>query len=217
MPLIPATILTGFLGAGKTTLLNRILSEPHGKKYAVIVNEFGDVGVDGELLAERVKELVELTILDEGDEPLVDLPDTNAGLGADDLLDALHDPAIRRLHRLGIRHLRVEVLGERLAGEGLERDDRAVRVDADDVVDGDDAAHDPGGVDDRLRPFPAGPEREQQQPRRTHRPMLARAGGARSGQGVVNAAPSVPGRADRGAAGLPIGLMIFRSLPPANA
>ncbi|HUN12513.1 MAG TPA: GTP-binding protein, partial [Rhabdaerophilum sp.] len=38
---IPVTVLTGYLGAGKTTLLNRILSEPHGKKYAVIVNEFG--------------------------------------------------------------------------------------------------------------------------------------------------------------------------------
>jgi hypothetical protein len=37
-------VLTGYLGAGKTTLLNRILSEPHGKKYAVIVNEFGEIG-----------------------------------------------------------------------------------------------------------------------------------------------------------------------------
>ena len=40
---IPVTVLTGYLGAGKTTLLNRILSEPHGKKYAVIVNEFGEI------------------------------------------------------------------------------------------------------------------------------------------------------------------------------
>jgi G3E family GTPase len=39
---IPVTVLTGYLGAGKTTLLNRILSEPHGKKFAVIVNEFGE-------------------------------------------------------------------------------------------------------------------------------------------------------------------------------
>jgi G3E family GTPase len=46
---IPVTVLTGYLGAGKTTLLNRILSEPHGKKYAVIVNEFGEVGIDNEL------------------------------------------------------------------------------------------------------------------------------------------------------------------------
>ncbi|MCC2102743.1 MAG: GTP-binding protein, partial [Hyphomicrobiales bacterium] len=43
---IPVTVLTGYLGAGKTTLLNRILSEPHGKKYAVIVNEFGEIGID---------------------------------------------------------------------------------------------------------------------------------------------------------------------------
>src|ERR1700757_476287 len=43
---IPVTVLTGYLGAGKTTLLNRILSENHGKKYAVIVNEFGEIGID---------------------------------------------------------------------------------------------------------------------------------------------------------------------------
>src|SRR6201988_2722624 len=47
---IPVTVLTGYLGAGKTTLLNRILSEPHGKRYAVIVNEFGDIGIDNDLL-----------------------------------------------------------------------------------------------------------------------------------------------------------------------
>ena len=43
---IPVTVLTGYLGAGKTTLLNRILSEDHGKKFAVIVNEFGEIGID---------------------------------------------------------------------------------------------------------------------------------------------------------------------------
>ena len=47
---IPATILTGFLGSGKTTLLNRILSQNHGKKIAVIENEFGEVGVDNKLM-----------------------------------------------------------------------------------------------------------------------------------------------------------------------
>ncbi len=47
---LPVTVLTGYLGAGKTTLLNRILSEKHGRRYAVIVNEFGELGVDGDLV-----------------------------------------------------------------------------------------------------------------------------------------------------------------------
>src|ERR1700758_2251838 len=47
---IPVTVLTGSLGAGKTTLLNRILGEDHGKRYAVIVNEFGEIGIDADLV-----------------------------------------------------------------------------------------------------------------------------------------------------------------------
>ena len=43
---VPVTILTGFLGSGKTTLLNRILSEEHGKRIAVIENEYGEIGID---------------------------------------------------------------------------------------------------------------------------------------------------------------------------
>ena len=57
---IPVTVLTGYLGAGKTTLLNRILSEPHGKKYAVIVNEFGEIGIDNELVVDADEEIFEM-------------------------------------------------------------------------------------------------------------------------------------------------------------
>ncbi|GGC63619.1 CobW family GTP-binding protein [Chelatococcus reniformis] len=57
---IPVTVLTGYLGAGKTTLLNRILSEPHGKKYAVIVNEFGEVGIDNDLIVGADEEVFEM-------------------------------------------------------------------------------------------------------------------------------------------------------------
>jgi G3E family GTPase len=56
----PVTILTGYLGAGKTTLLNRILSEQREKRYAVIVNEFGEIGVDGDLIVGAEEDLVEL-------------------------------------------------------------------------------------------------------------------------------------------------------------
>ncbi len=57
---IPVTILTGFLGSGKTTLLNRILTERHGEKIAVIENEFGEVGIDNELLLSGEEQIVEM-------------------------------------------------------------------------------------------------------------------------------------------------------------
>jgi len=57
---IPVTVLTGYLGAGKTTLLNRILSEPHGQKYAVIVNEFGEIGIDNDLIIGADEEVFEM-------------------------------------------------------------------------------------------------------------------------------------------------------------
>jgi G3E family GTPase len=57
---IPVTVLTGYLGAGKTTLLNRILSEDHGKSYAVIVNEFGEIGIDNNLIVESDEEIFEM-------------------------------------------------------------------------------------------------------------------------------------------------------------
>ena len=57
---IPVTIVTGFLGSGKTTLLNRILTERHGEKIAVIENEFGEVGIDNELLLSGEEQIVEM-------------------------------------------------------------------------------------------------------------------------------------------------------------
>ncbi|WP_376985223.1 CobW family GTP-binding protein [Bosea sp. R86505] len=57
---IPVTVLTGYLGAGKTTLLNRILTEDHGKKFAVIVNEFGEAGIDGDLVVGADEEVFEM-------------------------------------------------------------------------------------------------------------------------------------------------------------
>jgi G3E family GTPase len=59
-PRIPVTVLTGYLGAGKTTLLNRILSEQHGQRWAVIVNEFGEIGIDGDLIVHSDEELFEM-------------------------------------------------------------------------------------------------------------------------------------------------------------
>jgi len=59
-PKIPVTVLTGYLGAGKTTLLNRILTQDHGRKYAVIVNEFGEIGIDNDLIVDSDEEIYEM-------------------------------------------------------------------------------------------------------------------------------------------------------------
>ena len=57
---IPVTVLTGYLGSGKTTLLNRILTETHGKRFAVIVNEFGEIGIDNDLIVDADEEIFEM-------------------------------------------------------------------------------------------------------------------------------------------------------------
>ena len=58
MELIPATVLTGFLGSGKTTLLNKILTKQSDRKIAVIVNEFGEIGIDNELIVDAKEDTI---------------------------------------------------------------------------------------------------------------------------------------------------------------
>ena len=57
---VPVTVLTGFLGAGKTTLVNRILTENHGKRIAVVENEYNEISIDRDLVVSESEEIIEM-------------------------------------------------------------------------------------------------------------------------------------------------------------
>ena len=61
---IPTTVLTGFLGSGKTTLLNHLLTGDHGMRFAIIENEFGEVGIDEKIIKNDVKEKIDEEIIE---------------------------------------------------------------------------------------------------------------------------------------------------------
>ena len=86
---IPVTVLTGYLGAGKTTLLNRILTEPHGKKFAVVVNEFGEVGIDNDLVVGAVNDGWKLARATLASERVAMATGTALGNPMEELLDVL--------------------------------------------------------------------------------------------------------------------------------
>ena len=60
-PVVPVTLITGFLGAGKTSLINHVLAGDNGQKFAVIVNEFGAIGIDHDLIVSSTETLLELS------------------------------------------------------------------------------------------------------------------------------------------------------------